>query len=395
MSKLIALAALAGAMLIPAAAHAATTTRLHGVVVAKQSSRHVLVVASGRGKVSSVRVTARQLRTAHLGSRLALAGPRLADGSLRATLVRRVGRASKARLRVTVLEVRTRKLLVAGGGSAFAIRLTRGTRGLSRAGSSVHPGEKIETEVELGKSGPVGDDVQTMGDAVLIDFSGTVTALGASSITVADDDITTVVQIPDGVTLPSLVQVGGEVEIVASVSGTTLTLVEIKVDGDRGDDGGSSVGEDSKVEVHGAVTSLDSGSVTIQPGDNATPVTFAIPSGFTLPGGLQVGSVVEAKGELVNDALTLTKIELRNGEDDQNEIEAEGTVTALDSSSITIQTEEDGSSVTLAIPDGFTLPDGLQVGSVVEAKGELVDGVATLTKIELKDGGDGGGDGDG
>jgi uncharacterized protein DUF5666 len=387
MSKLIALTVLAGALLIPAAAHAATTTKLHGVVVAKEASRHVLVVASARGKVTSARVTARQLRAARLGSRLALSGTRLADGSLHATRLRHTGRASKARLRVTVIKIHARKLLVAGGGSAFAIRLARGAHVLSRGGSGLHPGEKIETDVELGKNGAVGDDVQAEGDAVLIDFSGTVTALDANSITVTDDGIATVVQIPDGVTLPSLVQVGGEVDIVASISGTTLTLVEIKVDGDHGDGGGSEVGDDQKVEVHGAVTALDASSITIQPGDNATPVTFAIPSDFTLPNGLAVGSAVEAKGELVNDVLTLTKLELKNGDDDQGEMKAEGTVTALDSASIAVQSDEDGgNTITFAIPDGFTMPDGVQVGSSVEAKGEMVNGVLTLTEIELKDG---------
>jgi hypothetical protein len=386
MSKLIALTALAGVLLLPAAAHAATTSKLHGVVVAKERSRHVLVVASARGTITSARVTARQLRATRVGSRLALAGTKLADGSLRAKQVRRLGLAAKARLRATIVKAGSRKLLVAGGGSAFAIRLAHAAQ------SGLHPGQQIRADVTLGKSGAVGDDVQAGSDSTLIDFSGTVAALDASSITVADDGISTVVEIPDGVTLPPLVQVGGEVEIVASISGSTLTLVEIKVDGDHGDGGGSNVGDDSKVEVHGAVTALDSGSITVQPGDNATPVTFAIPSGFALPAGLAAGSVVEAKGELVNDVLTLTRIELKNGDGDQGEMKAEGTVTVLDSTSITIQAEEDGgNAVTFAIPDGFTLPGGVQVGSSVEAKGETVNGVLTLTKLELQD--DGGGDG--
>lgn len=319
MSKLIALIALAGALLVPATANATTTTKLQGIVVAKESARHVLVLASARGKVTSARVTAHQLRATRLGSRLALTGTRLADGSLRATRVRQTGHATKARLRVTVIKARAHTLLVAGGGSAFAIRLTRGTRVLSGVGSNLRPGSKIETDVELGEDGAVGDDVKTVGDSALLEFSGTVTVLDATSITIADDGISTVVEIPDSVTLPSLVQVGGEVEIVASVSGSTLTLVEIKVDGDRGDDGGGSdVGDDSQVEVEGAVTALDSSSITIQPGDNASPVTFAIPSGFTLPAGLTAGSVVEAKGKLVDDVLTLREIELQDDQGDDS-----------------------------------------------------------------------------
>jgi hypothetical protein len=61
-------------------------------------------------------------------------------------------------------------------------------------------------------------------------------------------------------------------------------------------------------------------------------------------------------------------------------------VTALDSGSITIQTGDgDGAgSITFTIPDGFALPDGLAVGSVVDAKGTMVNGAATLTELELQ-----------
>ena len=202
--------------------------------------------------------------------------------------------------------------------------------------------------------------------------------------------------IPDGVSLPPLVQIGSEVEIVASVSGATLTLVEIKIDGDgaeSGDDGGSSVSGDSVVHVEGFVTSVETSSVTIQPGHAASPITFAIPDGFTLPAGLGAGSRVEARGAIVNTVLTLTRLELQTGADDAGEVETEGTLTALDSGSITIQPAENGTPLTFAIPDGFSLPDGLQVGSVVEAKGADVSSVLTLTELELQDDGDGSGDG--
>jgi hypothetical protein len=393
MSKLIVLSALAATFLIPASAQAATATRLHGVVVAKESARHVLVVASAHGAVTSARVTAKELRATRLGSRLALVGTRLADGSLHVARLRQLGRATKARLRVTVVKAGARRLLVSGGGTAFAIRLARGTRVLAAAGSGLKAGDRIETEVELGNDGAVGDTVQTLGESALIDFSGTITALDATSLTLSSDGITTVVQIPDAVTLPALVQAGSEVEIVASISGSTLTLVEIKLDGDNGDNGdsgGSSFGGDASVEVEGFVTALDSSSVTIQPGDSASPVTFAIPAGFTLPDGLSAGSQVDAEGDLASDVLTLTKIELQDDQGGQTEVETEGTVTALDSSSITIQPSDNGTPLTFAIPAGFTLPDGLQVGSVADAKGDFVNGVLTVTELELQDSGDGG-----
>ncbi|HUZ15323.1 MAG TPA: hypothetical protein VMU72_03990 [Gaiellaceae bacterium] len=395
MSKLIVLAALASVLLIPGTGQAATGAA-HGVVVAKEAGRHVLVVASP-GKVTSVRVAVRQFGAIRLGSRVAFTGTALADGSIHATQLHKLGRVAHARLRVTILKIQRAKLLVAGGGTAFAIRLTSSTHVGAAARSGLHPGEQIETDVELGKNGATGTDVQSLGASVLIDFSGKITALDATSVTVADDGVSSVIAIPDGVVLPPLVQVGSEVEIVASISGAALTLVEIKLDGgNSGDGGGSSVDGAAQVHVEGFVSALDTGSVTIQPGDNASPVTFAIPDGFTLPGGLASGSEVEARGSVVDGVLTLSKIELQGqGSGDSTEVEMQGTVSALDAGSITIQPEGDGPALTFAIPDGFSLPSGLQVGALVSAKGETVNTVLTLTKLELDGSGDGGGGGGG
>lgn len=395
MSKLIALVAVVGAVLIPTAAHAASATKLSGVVVSKETARHTLVVASSHGVLTTVRATARQWRNTPLGSRISVHGTKLADGSLHATGVLRSGTAKRAHIRATVLKVNGAKLLVAGGGSAFVVRL-RAARLNTAARSGPKPGAQIETEVHLSHGHLVGDTVHTVGSTVLIDFSGKITAMDSTSLTVATDGVSTVIAIPDGVSLPQLVQIGSEVEIVASVSGATLTLVEIKIDGDgaeTGDDGGSHVSGDSVVHVEGFVTSLDAASITIQPGHSASPITFAISDGFTLPAGLAPGSKVAARGTVVSSVLTLTRLKLQTDGEDEGEVETEGTVTALDSGSITIQPAGNGTPLTFAIPDGFGLPNGLQVGSTVEAKGEMVSSVLTLTKLELQDDGDDGGDG--
>jgi hypothetical protein len=309
---LAAIAALAAVFLTPALAHAAT---IRGTVVAKQAHRHVLVVATGHRQVVTARVSAQQLQAVRVGNRLALTGTKLADASLRVTGLRRHGSVRRARLSAVVLHSSGRSLLVAGGGTAFSIRLDRGTRLLASRNGNAHPGEKIDADVELTKNGPVGEEVHATGDAPLIDFSGVVTAMDATSITVTEDGIDTVVQLPDGITLPPIVHVGSEVEIVATISGSTLTLATIKLDdeNEQGDDnGGFNSDDQGRVEAEGSVTSIDAGSITIQPGDNASPVTFAIPAGFTLPAGLADGSVVEARGELVNGVLTLKRLELQD-----------------------------------------------------------------------------------
>jgi hypothetical protein len=377
------------ALVVPGLAHAGT---VRGTVVAKQANRHVLVIAAHHRDVESARVSSRQLRMTPLGARIVMAGKRLADGSLHVTGMRRLGLAKQARFSAVVIKAKARRLLLAGGGSAFSIHLRRGTR-LLASSASVHSGQKVTADVQFSDGQTVGRDVQESGDAALIDFSGVVTAIDAASITISSDGISTVVQLPAGVVLPSVVQVGSEVEVVAAISGSTLTLTTIKLDDESSqDNGGSSVDDQDQVEAEGFVTALDSGSITIQPGDNATPATFTIPTGFTLPNGLVVGSVVEARGDMENGALTLTRIELKTEDGDQAELEAEGTVTALDSNSITIQTSDgegdNASLVTFAIPDGFTLPNGLAVGSSVDAKGTMVSDIAALTEIEIKsDGG--------
>jgi hypothetical protein len=354
----------------------------------------VLVIAVGHGAVQSARVSAQQLRHTRIGERVALTGKRLADGSVHVTKLTRIGSAKRARMSVVILKARAPRLLVAGGGSAFSIRLTRRTRLLAGKGD-MHAGQKIDADVELSDDGPVGTQLHDNGVAPVVDFSGVVTALGATSFTVTTDGVATVVQLPDGVVLPAVVQVGSKVEVVAAIAGSTLTLTSVKLDGENpGDDGGTDV-DQGKVKVEGFVTALDTvaGSVTVQPGDNASPVAFAIPDGFTLPSGLAVGSVVEARGEMVDNVLTLTRIESKS-EDGEQEVEAEGTVTALDTGagSITIESNDGGSAgtFTFAIRAGFTLPNGLAVGSSIEARGEVVSGVLTLTRIELEDdGGDG------
>ena len=106
MSKLIALAAVLGAVLIPAAAtNAATAPKLSGVVVSKQAARHdTRRSLVPWGADDSPRHCS---PTPCHASRLTGEGERhqLADGSLHATAVLQLGLAHHARIRATVLKV--------------------------------------------------------------------------------------------------------------------------------------------------------------------------------------------------------------------------------------------------------------------------------------------------
>src|ERR1044071_8615028 len=127
-----AIAVIAAVFLTPALAHAGT---IRGAVAAKQAHRHVLVIAMRHGHVMTARVTPRQLQKTRIGNRLALTGKQLTDGSFRVARLHKLGSAKRARLSVVVLRSSGRRLLVAGGGSAFSIRLDRGTRLLAGRGS--------------------------------------------------------------------------------------------------------------------------------------------------------------------------------------------------------------------------------------------------------------------
>ena len=311
MKARIALGVSLAALVLPGLANAAS---VKGVVVAKESVRHVLVVASARGTVTTLRVDVTQLAKVRIGTRVGATGTAQADGSLLTTKLFRLGHAGKARIHVVVVKVAKRRLLVAGGGSAFSIKLTRGTRVLADAGPSLQPGDQVETEVEL-DNGVVSSTVQQLGQATLIEFSGVVTSLDSASLQITSNGIVTTVQLPSGVTLPPLVAAGARVEVVASVSGSTLTLSMIKVEDQTSAGDGSQgveVSDNGEAKVEGTVTAVTPDSITIQAGDGAAPVTFAIPAGLSLPT-LAVGDRVEARGTSVAGVLTLAKIEVNGG----------------------------------------------------------------------------------
>ncbi|HZT91770.1 MAG TPA: hypothetical protein VFA05_07015 [Gaiellaceae bacterium] len=315
MKKLLWLGVGVSALILPGLANATT---VRGVVVAKEAARHTLVVSSATGLVTTVRVTAKQARTTPLGTRLTVTGAKLSDGSMNANRLTSAGKATHARLAVVVVKVRRQRLLVAGGGSAFSVRLRSGARVIADAAPQLKPGDKVDTEVEVGDDGVVGIVVQQVGQAPVIEFSGSVAAVGADSITINSDGTATVVQLPTGVTLPAVVEVGVRVEVVATVSGTTLTLSTIKVDGvdaARPEDQGTQVADNGEVQVEGAVASVGNDTITIQPGEGAVPVVFVVPTSLALPSSLAAGARVEARGAVVGGVLTLTRLEVKGGDD--------------------------------------------------------------------------------
>src|SRR4051812_327776 len=109
MKRIAALIVVAAAGVLSAQAGAAT---FKGSVVARDSARHSVAVATKSGTVRTVRVQ----HMAALGARVTVHATALRDGTFRATKVSASGRASRARLHgVVVRHARTRAFLSAGG----------------------------------------------------------------------------------------------------------------------------------------------------------------------------------------------------------------------------------------------------------------------------------------
>ena len=135
------------------------------------------------------------------------------------------------------------------------------------------------------------------------------------------------------------------------------------------------------VEVEGVLVTVSPLVVSIE----GLPIEITVPSGMTLPA-LTPGEEVELTVQTgVGNTFTLVSINAGDNENDnENEDEAKGTVTDSTTSQITI--DAGGAMLTFAAPAGVTLPV-LAQGTFVEARGVTVNGVLTLTRLRVEDGG--------
>ena len=167
-------------------------------------------------------------------------------------------------------------------------------------------------------------------------------------------------------------------------------------------------GQATVFEAEGTIASLSPLTLTVEHG---VAITLTVPAALQLPTGLAVGDRVEAIVQFDGTSYTLVTLTVEDANGQGNpggvgeqggEVEAEGTVANVTDTSITVQPKDDdeqkGSSpVTFAVPAGFDL-HGVKQNDRVEAKGQMVNGVLTLTKLEVKGGDqsdDNGGNGSG
>lgn len=168
-------------------------------------------------------------------------------------------------------------------------------------------------------------------------------------------------------------------------------LGEFEVEFEHGDlveDDFTPVSPSGTVEIEGVLVSVSPLVVSLE----GLPIEITVPGGMTLPPltpGQEVELFVQAGA---GNTFTLVSIGKADNED-ENEVEANGTVTNSSTSQITI--DAGGATLTFAAPAGHTLPV-IATGTFVEARGVTINGVLTLTRLKIEDddgGGGGGGDG--
>ena len=216
-----------GALVVAFPAAGARTATFKGAVLAKESRRQAIVIASPNGVVRTVRVSA--LRQ-HVGARVNVQARRLHDGTFRSTRISIKGRASKALIRRAVVVRAFRgRLLVSAGGSVFSMR-SKARRTVSVVGgSSLRPGTVINATVGITSSGQLQQrHLVSVGLTSTVELEGTVTSVGTSSFMLTFEEGGTPVMVSTGTPPPPGIVLGAEVELVASVGASGVyTLVSI------------------------------------------------------------------------------------------------------------------------------------------------------------------------
>lgn len=402
-------------------AHVASTKAIsvRGVVVARNILRHSLVVSSPGGIIHTVRLTnAKEVRKVRIGSDVVSRAIALGDGTFHSKSLKTLGHAQRATIRGTVVNNTDNNILLSAGGSVFAVRdhsTSKKKSGhfqskISFTGAGLVPGDVVEATVSYNEGDAQQNTgllstIQQLGQTGVIGLDGvlssinttpsTATGTTATSITIAvDQGALTTVAIPSSISLPSTIAAGDRVEVIASYANQAFSLITIKDDSlaasaiEQGTSQSGNV-EDQTIEAEGYVVTANATMLVVQPGDEASSVSFTIPTTLTTPL-LNPGSQVHAKGTLVAGVLTLTSVTVQQPEGDRGSAtnlgntEVNGTVSTLTATSMTVQPTGAGAPVDFAIPTGFLLTN-VVTGGAVDTTGTLVSGVLTLTKAEVPD----------
>lgn len=196
----------------------------------------------------------------------------------------------------------------------------------------------------------------------------------------------------DVISIEAVSDDGEAVEVIIEINGVTVRIergarVRIDLRDDDRDDG--------EVEVEGAIEAVDGDAVTVR------GLVFVVDDGTRLLGrdnealplsAFAVGTYVEAEGHARADGTYRAKklkLEDRDGDDDEGtEVEIEGTIDALDATSVTVA----GTRFTTDAATRWLDDDGdpldrsaFAVGDRVEAEGHASGGVLYAEKVKMDD----------
>lgn len=361
---------------------------MRGTVVAKDRAHRGLVVAAPSGAVMTV-AAPRVFAKTDVGRRVVIRY-RLAAGGLRVALgVTRGSEARKALVRGTVVRLGRGHAVLSAGGSALSVSLATPKRHrlLSSSGSGPEPGDRVEVEVEIDDDGSLdatGVTVTSVGSPGTqsaaegaLEVRGIVTALTPGVVVKTGTGVVVTCVVPAATTLTG-VAVGDLVEMKCDLVAGQWTLRKAHGEDEDDDEQGDDDSHGGKVKVRGTLTSL--GPLTVTPNAGAA-VVCVLPAGVSLAG-FAVGDIVAMECKRSGDTLTLHELERASGagDDDDDGLEVEGTITSLDP--LTVKSGS-GESVVCRVPAGISLA-GFAVNQLVEMECRTIDGALTLERLKAE-----------
>lgn len=335
MRRLLLVAVLGAAVLVPAAgASQSATPSLRGTVVAKDVSHRGLVVALRGGAVRTV-VAPRAFAKTAIGRRVTITYRPVAGKLPLALSVHTRGTAAHALVRGTVVRLLGPRAILSAGGSALTVTMKapKHKRALASAKSGPQVGDVVTAEVDIDDDGSLDATSIVAAPASTapgasegeLEVRGKVTALSPLTV-VTGSNVAVGCAVPAGVTLT--VQVGDMIELKCDLIGGVWTVHVARGEDDQqggddeGDNNNQGGGSDEHgtpapggiaagIEVRGTLTSVD--PLTVTPTGGA-PVTCTVPAGVSLAA-FTAGSQVKMECRRSGDTLVLTELRAQNGGD--------------------------------------------------------------------------------
>jgi hypothetical protein len=345
MRNAVVLGALGVALALPGAADAA---RFGGVVVAKDSKRQAVVVAS-RSSVRTVRA-GRVFARLRIGHGVVVSAPRRPDGTYDAASLRRAGRAGSVRFAAVVVQQQRalRRLIVSSGGSVFAVRTARSAG--NAAGGGLAAGDRVRVQAKVSTAGLKASTVKETGRARLVELEGiflNATESGFDLAVLARGLVH--VDVPEGAVLPDF-EPGDQVSMVVLIGKDgSFTFIRGLDEGDKG-----KKPREGALEAAGVLTVKAPFAVTVKRGDGSK-LECAVPAGLDL-GIFRVGEHVKLQCVTREDRLVLVKLRSEYGwviANGTGELYVHGLLAKADGS-VSVR-RSDGMDLRCLVPGGMDL----------------------------------------